>query len=209
MHLRRLSYAVVFGALWGTVEMTVGGLLHTLQLPFSGVLLAGIGALILSCQRSLCPVRGITLTTGFLAAGIKMFSLGGIFLNALLAVLMEAALAEGVFSLLGAGFLGAGLAGFSMGLWSLLQGLFKLVLMYGAEWVRVSKETLVHSGSSWAVPPVVLFWLAALLFLSVPAGGGLLGRWTGRRLLKSVAGGRDSPFAEAVQSVPAARRARP
>jgi len=164
-----------------------------MRLPFSGILLAGIGAMVLSCQRSLCPVRGITLTTGFLAAGIKVFSLGGVYLNALLAVLTEALLAEGIFCLLGASFLSAGLAGFSMGLWSLLQGLFKLVLMYGAEWVQVSKEMLERSGRSWALPPVVLCLLVALLLLSFPAAAGLLGRWTGRRLLETVADGRESP----------------
>jgi len=187
-HLRQLSYAVVFGALWGAVEMTAGGFFHIMRIPFSGILLAAIGAMILACQRSLCPVRGITLTTGFLVAGIKSFSVGGIYLSPLLAVLMEALLAEGIFCLLGATLLGAGLAGFAMGLWSLLQGLFKLMLLYGAEWVRVTADALGRSGSSWTVPPTILALFAALLFLSLPTSGGILGLWTGRRLLESVAG---------------------
>jgi hypothetical protein len=186
--LRQLSYTVVFGTLWGTVEMVAGGLLHALHVPFSGILLAAIGAAILACQRALCPVRGITLTTGCLAAGIKVFSMGGVYLNPLLAVLAEALLAEGVFCVLGAGFLAAGLAGFLMGLWSFLQGLLTLMLLYGVHWIEASATALSRHAPSWPVSPVVLFLLAILLLVSLPASGGILGFWSARRFQGAVPG---------------------
>jgi hypothetical protein len=179
--LRQLSYTVVFGTLWGTAEMTAGGLLHALHIPFSGILLAAVGAAILACQRALCPVRGITLTTGCLAAGIKVFSMGGLYLNPLLAVLMEALLAEGVFCLFGAGFLAAGLAGFLMGLWSFVQGLLTLMLLYGVHWIEASASALSRHAPSWPVSPVTLFCVAVLLLVSLPASGGLLGLWSAKR----------------------------
>ena len=161
--------------------MTAGGLLHALHVPFSGILLAAAGAAILACQRALCPVRGITLTTGCLAAGIKVFSMGGVYLNPLLAVLVEALLAECVFCLFGASFFAAGFAGFLMGLWSFVQGLLKLMLLYGMHWIEASASALSRQAPSWPVSPVVLLFLAALLLVSLPASGGVLGLWSARR----------------------------
>ena len=189
--MRQLSYAVVFGTLWGTAEMTAGGLLHALYVPFAGILLAAVGAAILACQRALCPVRGITLTTGCLAAGIKIFSMGGLNLYALLAVLMEALLAEGVFCLFGTGFLTAAFAGFLMGLWSFVQGLLKLMLLYGIHWIEASLSALSHQAPSSTLSPMALFVLAALLVVSVPASGGVLGHWSARRFSGFLPG---SPF---------------
>jgi hypothetical protein len=164
--------------------MTVGGLLHALHVPFSGILLAAVGTAILACQRALCPVRGITLTTGCLAAAIKVFSMGGVHLNPLLA---EAFLAELVFSVLGAGFLTAGLAGFLMGLWSFAQGLLTLMLLYGMHWIEASVAALSRQApSSLPLSPMVVLCAAALLLVSLPTAGGVLGFWSARRLRGSV-----------------------
>jgi hypothetical protein len=187
--LRQLSYTVVFGTLWGTLEMTAGGLLHALHVPFSGILLAAVGAAILAFQRALFPVRGITLTTGCLAAGIKVFSMGGVYLNPLLAVLMEALLAEFVFCLLGTSFLAAGLAGFLMGLWSFAQGLLTLVLLYGKHWIEASASALSREAPAWPVSPVTLVFLAVLLLASLPVSGGILGLWSARRFQGAVPSG--------------------
>jgi hypothetical protein len=168
--------------------MTAGGLLHALHVPFSGILLAAVGAAILSCQRALFPVRGITLTTGCLAAGIKVFSMGGVYLNPLLAVLMEALLAECVFCLFGTSFLAAGLAGFMMGLWSFAQGLLTLVLLYGMHWIEASASALSREAPTWPVSPVILLFLAVLLLASLPASGGVLGLWSARRFQGAVPG---------------------
>jgi hypothetical protein len=168
--------------------MTAGGLLHTLRFPFSGILLAAIGAGILACQRSLCPVRGITLTTGCIAAGIKIFSLGGVYLFALSAVLIEALLAEAIFCLLGASFFAAGLAGLLMGLWSFLQGFLKLLLLYGVDWIEASASALAGRSPSWPVSLLGLLFLTAFLLVSLPALGGLLGLWAARRMRGSLPG---------------------
>lgn len=167
--------------------MTAGGLLHALHIPFSGILMAAVGAAILACQRALYPVRGITLTTGCLAAGVKVFSMGGVYLNPLLAVLVEALLAECVFSLFGASFLAAGLAGFLMGLWSLVQGLLTLMLLYGMHWIDAFSSALSRQTPSLPVSPLILLFLGGLLLVSLPASGGVLGSWVARRFHGAVA----------------------
>ena len=168
--------------------MTAGGLLHALHVPFSGILLAAVGAAILACQRALCPVRGITITTGCIAAGIKVFSMGGVYLNPLLAVLMEALLAECVFCLFGTSFFAAGLAGFLMGLWSFAQGLLTLVLLYGLHWIEASTSALSRQAPYWPVSPVTLLIVAILLLVSLPASGGVLGIVSARRFQGAASG---------------------
>ena len=168
--------------------MTAGGLFHALHIPFSGILLATVGAAILACQRALCPVRGITLTTGCLAAGIKIFSMGGVYLNPLLAVLMEALLAEAVFCVFGTSFLAAWLAGFLMGLWSFVQGFLTLMLLYGTHWIEASASALSRHAPSWPVSPAALLFLVVLLLVSLSASGGLLGLWSARRFQGIVPG---------------------
>ncbi len=179
---------MVFGALWGTVEMTAGGLLHALHVPFSGIPMAAVGAATLACQRALCPARGITLTTGGVAAGLKVFSMGGVYLNPLLALLMEALLAECVFCLFGAGFFAAGLSGFLMGLWSLVQGLLTLLLLYGVEWMDAFAPVLSRRTTSLPLSPLILVSLGGILLVCIPASGGVLGSWAARRVHGAVPG---------------------
>ncbi len=168
--------------------MTAGGLLHALHVPFSGILLAAVGAATLACQRALCPARGITLTTGCVAAGLKVFSMGGVYLNPLLAVLLEALLAECVFCLFGAGRFAAGLSGFLMGLWSLVQGLLTLMLLYGTEWIDAFASLLSRQAPSWSLSPLILLSLGGLLLMSIPASGGVLGSWSARRFHRTAPG---------------------
>ncbi len=41
--VRDLVYIGVFGAMWGTIEMTSGSILHVFNVPFAGVMLTGVG----------------------------------------------------------------------------------------------------------------------------------------------------------------------
>jgi ABC-type thiamin/hydroxymethylpyrimidine transport system permease subunit len=99
--IRDLVYIGVFGALWGAAEMTLGSLLHVLNVPFSGVLLAGIGITIALIGRLFVPRTGSVLFIGLVTALLKMLSLGGIVLNPMIGIVAESLLAEVVLSLWG------------------------------------------------------------------------------------------------------------
>jgi ABC-type thiamin/hydroxymethylpyrimidine transport system permease subunit len=99
--IRDLVYIGVFGALWGAAEMTLGSLLHVLNVPFSGVLLAGIGITIALIGRLFVPRTGSVLFIGLVTALLKMLSLGGIVVNPMIGIVAESLLAEVVLSLWG------------------------------------------------------------------------------------------------------------
>lgn len=92
--IRQAIYVAIFGALWGGIEITLGSLLHVLNVPQSGALLAAIGIVILVVGRSVVPRRGSVFLMGVVAAVLKLFSLGGIVLNPMLGIVMEALLVE-------------------------------------------------------------------------------------------------------------------
>ena len=112
---RELVTMAVFGTLWGLVEMSLGTVLKSLNIPLSGVVLSTIGLVIALVGRVLVPRRGSTLFIGVIATLLKLFSLGGIIIGPMVGILGEAVVAEGILSLLGkprrASLLAAGAAG--------------------------------------------------------------------------------------------------
>jgi len=92
--VRDLVYIGLFGALWGASEIGMGSVLHVLQVPFNGTVMGGIGMAIALVGRSFVPRRGSVLFIGLVTALLKMFSLGGIILNPMIAIVVESGLAE-------------------------------------------------------------------------------------------------------------------
>lgn len=98
---RELATLAVFGALWGVVEVSLGSVLKSLNIPLSGAALAAIGVMIALVGRVFVPRRGATLFIGVIAMLLKLFSLGGVVLGPMVGILMEALLAEAGLSLFG------------------------------------------------------------------------------------------------------------
>jgi len=92
--VRDLVYIGLFGALWGALELGVGSYLHVLNLPFIGTFMAALGICIALVGRSFVSKRGSVFFIGVVTALLKMFSLGGIVLNPMIAILFESGLAE-------------------------------------------------------------------------------------------------------------------
>ncbi len=95
---RDFAYPIVFGALWGVVELTLGSILHALNVPLKGSFLTFITVGIALVGRTFSPRRGSILTMGFIAAFIKLFSFGGGIALPAIGILSEALIAELVTS---------------------------------------------------------------------------------------------------------------
>ena len=97
--VRDWVYVAVFGALWGALELTLGGYLHVLFPPlantfFTGLIMAGIGALIALIGRTFVPKTGAVLGIGIITALLKVLSLGGAKIGPVVAILAEVILME-------------------------------------------------------------------------------------------------------------------
>ncbi|MBN1966261.1 MAG: ECF transporter S component [Anaerolineae bacterium] len=184
--LRELVLIGVFGALWGVVETTVGSLMHLAHVPFKGALLGGFGLLVVLIGRLFVPRRGATLSMGIVTAILKMFSLGEFVFNPMLAIFMEALLAELVLSGFGQpsrrSFMLAGAAGTG---WNFLHPLVTWGILGGQGIVTLWTDTINNGAYLLGISPDAA-WLVAALLIVIYAGSGLIGGWLawgiGRRI---------------------------
>ncbi len=185
---RQLVTIAVFGALWGVVEMSFGSVIKSLQIPFSGAVMAAIGLSIAMISRLFVPVRGSTLFVGIIAMLLKLFSIGTIIIGPMFGILTEAVVAEVVFSstprqnrlvFILAGGLGV--------LWTLVQPFVSGLLFFGRDpfvvWLDMidngSRMLGLNSQVVWAV-------VVALVAVHLVLGGvaGWLAWDVGRQLQK-------------------------
>ncbi len=172
---RTLAYLAVFGTLWGAWEITVGSVLHLVNLPLKGTWLAA-GAMVLALTgRRLVSVRGGLLWMGALAALLKVFSFGGVILSPMVAILVEALLAEGVLLLGRNRTFAYPLAGGVALLWPPVHRALFQALYFGTEVYQVYLQLAQQVGRWFPLSGVVALLVAlfVLQFLVGLAAGGL------------------------------------
>jgi hypothetical protein len=157
---RELTTIAVFGALWGIVEMSLGTVLKSLNVPLSGIVLSAIGLTIALVGRVFVPRRGSTLFIGVIATLLKLFSLGGVLLGPMVGIISEALIAELALSSLGkprrASFILAGSLGV---LWTLLQPFVTNPLLFGRAVYGVWLKLLDRGGDLLGLDTSAALWI--------------------------------------------------
>ena len=181
----------VFGALWGSAEMTLGAWLHAANVPFSGLLLSGVGIGIALTGYVFVPQAGAVLMISLVAALLKAFSVGGVVLNPMIAIVMEGLLAElGLFAggrrrpvlpFMLAGVLAVG--------WAFVQPFFTQGVLFGEGVVEIYARTVQKAADllgldTTMVVAILLVVVLAHVVVGLCAGGVAvgLGRQLTRRL---------------------------
>ena len=176
------SHVAAFGALWGSLEITLGAFLHVLRIPFVGVMMASLGALLLVAARQINPGRGTSLATGLVAALCKSISPGGIILGPMIGIATEGALVELALLAAPRSRLGAVLAGTLCAFWAAFQKLLMQLVFYGSDIIELYLEALARA-RDWLALPVDAGWWAlavlAALLLFMGGAAGLVGRSVG------------------------------
>ncbi len=109
--VRAWVHAILFGTLWGAVEVTVGVVLKASHVPLSGLLMAGAALFVTVTLRRLEPAPGVVVTAGLVAAALQTGALGGLYPGPAVAILTEAVSVELAFLVAGNRALAAALAG--------------------------------------------------------------------------------------------------
>jgi hypothetical protein len=169
---RALVYIGVFGALWGAVETTIGSVFHTLNVPFSGVLLTAIGIAIALIGRLFVPQRGSVLFIGVVAAFLKMFSIGGIVILPVLGILIESLIAELVVSLRATAIRSTFvLAGSLAAFWPFVHPFLTQGILAGSGIVTIYTRTIQNGARLLGLPAsAVLVVLAAVILIHLLVG---------------------------------------
>jgi hypothetical protein len=96
---RPWTYAALFGALWGALELSLGSILHLGRVPMKGLLMGALGLICLATLRRLQPRAGVCLTAGGVALFLKVFAMGGLYPGPMVGIAGEALLVELAFLL--------------------------------------------------------------------------------------------------------------
>lgn len=174
------TYAAVYGALWGALEVTLGSLLHALRVPFLGALLAMTQAAFLVGVHTLVPRRGLVLAVSLVAALVKGLSPAGAVLPPMVAICAQGALVELCLRLPGQ-TLPAVLAGGIAPLWAVVQALLTQILYFGGAALSLYGRLLQAVGRGTGLPRDRVWVTVALPLGLIFFCGALVGLW-GRRI---------------------------
>lgn len=173
---RELVTIAVFGTLWGIVEISLGTVLKSLNVPMSGAVLAAIGLTVAMVGRLFVPRRGATLFVGIIAMILKLFSLGGVVIGPMVGIFSEALVAELVLSLGGKPrrwlFMVAGALGV---LWTLLQPFVTGPLLFGQTLFVVWLDFVDRGSRLLGLNSSVILWIILALAAIYLFIGGLAG----------------------------------
>jgi hypothetical protein len=176
-------YIAVFGTLWGLLEITLGTALKSLRIPFTGLLMASLAAVIFLSGRRFTHRRGAILMMGGVAALLKIFSMGGFVLGPFWAILFEALIAEAVILTLGYRRVTCALAGILVVAYTTVHPFIAQTVLYGSGILQIYLEMLQLAGRVLGLEHATLLmglgaWLAVVAVLGTAAGlaGHALGR---------------------------------
>ena len=173
---RELATIAVFGTLWGISEITMGSVLHALNIPFAGAILAAIGLIIALIGRIFVPKRGSIIFIGLIATLLKLFSLGGIVIGPMIGILSEAILTEIVLLLSKKPRLFTFVLAGSIGItWSLVQPLVTGPLLFGRTLFLVWLDLLDSGSRLLGLNSSAIFLIAAGLLVIYMAIGSAAG----------------------------------
>jgi hypothetical protein len=177
----------VFGALWGALETTLGAYLHVIfpslaDTFFTGLIMAGIGAIIALIGRTFVPRTGAVLFIGIITAILKVFSLGGMVIGAVVAILAEAILIELVLLTKESPsrwrYVLAGTLAVS---WNFFHKFIMMRIIYGKGIIQVYTKMVQDGSATLNMTQAILIIIVLFLFrVAVGAAAGWLGWDLGR-----------------------------
>jgi ABC-type thiamin/hydroxymethylpyrimidine transport system permease subunit len=179
---RELVTLAVFGALWGLVEISLGSVLHAINLPLTGMTLSIVGVMVASIGRLFVPRRGSTIFIGVIAMVLKLFSIGSILIGPMVGIFTEALIAELILSAFPRPSMPAFIcacAGAS--LWTVVQPFVTGVLLFGRNLVVIWLDLLDMGSHLFGIPSqAALGIVLAVAALHLIAGG--IGGWLAWKL---------------------------
>lgn len=179
---RELVTLAVFGALWGLVEISLGSVLHAINLPLTGLTLAVIGVMVASIGRLFVPRRGSTIFIGVIAMILKLFSIGNVLIGPMVGILAEAILAELILDAFPKPSLAAFLSSCAgAALWTIVQPFVTGILLFGRNLVVVWLDMLDAGSRLFGIPSQAAWGIVlALVVLHLVVGG--IGGWLAWKL---------------------------
>lgn len=178
----------LFSAIWAAIEILLGNYLHLLKIPFRGTLLTFFAAIILNIANNFIRKRGALLLMAIVTSSLKALSAGGFVITPIIAILMEAIIAEFVFFFLKSNLLTSMIAGVGIMLYTLAHSLIAQIFIFGIDIIGIynflAKELSGIIGVNIANIYYILSFIIVLYIIAGIIAGFLSDRISQKTLLK-------------------------
>ncbi len=136
----RWMKAAVIGSIWAAIEIIAGSFLHNLRIPFAGTILAGSSVFILTAFMQYWDDRFIIIRAGIICALMKSVSPSAIIMGPMIGILAEAFILESSRLILGKHLIAYIIGGALAVLWTLVQKILNLLILYGFDLIKVAES---------------------------------------------------------------------
>ncbi len=173
-----------WGAGSGGVEVTLGSALHGARVPFRGLALSTLQAIMMAFAGDGLGRRARVVWVPFIAAGLKAISPAGSRLRPMLAISIQGILFSGATTVLGWSSVGIAVGGGLVGAWAAAQGILLQLLLIGTDLLVAYQAVTDWLASRWGLgaPAIGLFIVAWVAGYGVAAGLATWAVWRRRRL---------------------------
>lgn len=171
------THVGLWGGAAGTIEMTLGSMLHTMKVPLRGAALCSVQAATLTFASARLNPPGRVAWVSFISAGLKAFSPGGGRVRPMVAITMQGTLYSLAVQLLGWNPFAVALGGAAIGAWAALQGFLLQYLLLGDDLVVAYGKVVKWLAENWqihapAMPVLLGFW--AILHAVLASGAAIV-----------------------------------
>lgn len=176
--------AGIIGSTWAAFEIIVGSFLHNLQVPFAGTFLSAASVVLLISFLQIWKERGVIIRAGIICALMKSISPSAIIIGPMVGIMMEAVIIEFFVFLFGRNLWGYIVSGALAVLWSLIQKVLFLLLMYGLDLVELAKSVyryLIKISGIDGFSAIYLIVGIVILYVAIGAAAAVVGYFSGVR----------------------------
>lgn len=162
--------ASVAGSLWAASEIVIGSFLHNLHFPFTGMVMASVGVVLLVSFSVLWKTKGIFWRAGLVCALMKSISPSAVILGPMAGIMLESILIQLFVTILGRNIIGYVLGGIMALLSLLIHKAVGMLMSYGIDFVTILDNMVAFVLKVLSVsninPIHVLYYYIAILAIS-------------------------------------------
>jgi len=145
------THVGLWGGAAGTIEMTLGSMLHSMKVPLRGAALCSVQAATLTFASARLNPPGRVAWVSFISAGLKAFSPGGGRVRPMVAISVQGTLFSAAVQLLGWNPFAVALGGTAIGAWAALQGFLLQYLLLGDDLVIAYGKVVKWLADHWQI----------------------------------------------------------
>lgn len=174
-------------ALWAFTESGVGGIMHALQIPFTGLFVGGMAVLMICLIAQFSNHRyKLILKSALIVLIIKAMASPFTPLTAYLAVSFQAALAYAVISIAGINFISVLLISVVAMFESALQKLLVLTTFFGQSFWKATDNMIAFAGTQTGYHIANGSYWVMGIYLAIYLAGGIVIAWISYKIIRNV-----------------------